>query len=141
MAGIAGALQAVGGGTVAFAAAFVLLGAPLMADVQWTVGMALWLGCLTCLPGFLVVGSCRTDDWHRVLFRAEWRSKAERGFALYARVVLAAAWASAALIPLDWDVWYQRWPTPCFFGSLFSLPVAVAACLVSFRASLVVKRA
>ncbi|VDP12879.1 unnamed protein product [Onchocerca flexuosa] len=29
------------------------------------------------------------------------------------------AWFGAFVIPLDWDRWWQRWPIPCVFGTVF----------------------
>jgi hypothetical protein len=30
---------------------------------------------------------------------------------------MLGAWFGAFVIPLDWDRYWQRWPTPCVIGS------------------------
>ena len=121
-------LEAVCGGGVLYHVVFVLLGAPLVTDVLCTAAMAVWLAVLTALPCSVLLGNDYTE-WHRVLVRQEWLRPAERALCTFVSTVLLLTWASAFILPLDWDVWWQAWPIPCTAASFLSLPIA---CLLSW---------
>ena len=124
--------EAVSAGAAALHVTFVLLGAPLFENCVATAAMALWLSLLTCAPVAWHLGPV-APRWRRVLFLFDYATADERAVAWYTWTVLGAAWASAAVIPLDWDVWWQEWPYPCFAAATASVPVAGLVALCSYK--------
>lgn len=35
------------------------------------------------------------------------------------------SWMSAAVLPLDWDAWWQKWPLPCIFGAVVGYEIGL----------------
>eukprot|EP01059_Diplonema_ambulator_P003281 TRINITY_DN12967_c0_g1_i1.p2 TRINITY_DN12967_c0_g1~~TRINITY_DN12967_c0_g1_i1.p2 ORF type:complete len:153 (+),score=10.54 TRINITY_DN12967_c0_g1_i1:36-461(+) len=115
---------------------FILLGAPFIAERQIvieTAAMSLWTGALLGIPLTLVLKTFHLDTWHRIFTSTSWQSKTERAAGLYAWATIFTMWISAIIIPLDWDVWYQRWPIPVFVGSLLGAFVGGIAAAVSLQ--------
>eukprot|EP01060_Flectonema_neradi_P035403 TRINITY_DN650_c2_g4_i1.p1 TRINITY_DN650_c2_g4~~TRINITY_DN650_c2_g4_i1.p1 ORF type:complete len:149 (+),score=9.48 TRINITY_DN650_c2_g4_i1:762-1208(+) len=118
---------------VALVAVYVALGAPVLSLQFETLAAGVWGSLVLGLP--LCYANLGTfGDVKRIAIDGRCSRSVERSLMIYARVVVFMAWASAAFIPLDWDVWYQRWPVPLFLSTMVSVPVGVVLALIPFPA-------
>lgn len=48
---------------------------------------------------------------------------------------ILGAWIGVWPIPLDWEVWWQAWPIPCFTGAIFGYVLSLVVLLLGRFAS------
>lgn len=127
------ALLTVMGGTLVFAAASVLLGASLVADSSGVLQMSLVLATIAAVPPAIVFGA-DLDVLRDMFVRLHMPTSVHRLVALPALLSVLGTWASAVVLPLDWDVWWQQWPIPgvvgCFAGWYLGLVLCTIVALV-----------
>ena len=136
MSAVATAVAVVAGATAVVAWIF---GAPSPSfgstgEIEATAGLAIWAtlhATLTVGPAWAVLGA-KGDAWFRVLLRCDPRN-VDEARALYGFAgASAGAWTGAAVLPLDWEAWWQRWPLPLFCGTAVGFLLACAAVRLSW---------
>eukprot|EP01062_Namystynia_karyoxenos_P061051 TRINITY_DN52967_c0_g1_i1.p3 TRINITY_DN52967_c0_g1~~TRINITY_DN52967_c0_g1_i1.p3 ORF type:complete len:177 (+),score=27.61 TRINITY_DN52967_c0_g1_i1:58-531(+) len=96
-------------------AVYVLCGVALTEQVLSTAATAAAAALCSAGP-LLLAGVWDLRGWRRVAVDGAWDHVAEQRAAVVCRSVAAAQWLACAAVPLDWDVWWQRWPLPCLAG-------------------------
>lgn len=107
----------------------VLFGAPIFSDILATAALAASLTLVSAVPAVILFDS--EEQVLEVLFTlfSGDNSTTTKGSILLSTSTFAVlgAWAAAAVHPLDWDRWWQRYPLPsltgCFIGSVLGLLV------------------
>ena len=111
----------------------VLFGAALTDYVQETATWALLVTCIIAVPYLCVFGS-EIDPLYRVIICGKFSNSVERLLYFQTVGVVFGSWASAAVIPLDWDRVWQVWPIPGIIGCLLGYAFAVIThCILAFR--------
>ncbi|CAD5229443.1 unnamed protein product [Bursaphelenchus okinawaensis] len=106
---------------------FVLFGAPFLVDFEWTLALAAVQSLCSAVPVSIAVEG-RTDDIIPFLVEKEFDPK-KKALKFVAFLSLFGNWISAAVIPLDWDLWWQRYPIPNFVGATSGFVLGVALVL------------
>lgn len=88
----------------AFALVAFLFGAPLASTE--TIAWGLFVTCLTLLP-------------HGYTIHYQFGEQHLKSVSAQIGCTLFFTWASAVVIPLDWDRAWQQWPVCCTYGALF----------------------
>ncbi|UMM28358.1 hypothetical protein L5515_011239 [Caenorhabditis briggsae] len=98
----------------------VLFGAPFFSDIIATTVLAATLTLVTALPAVLIFDS--EERFLEVLllaFSADYtKTTKESIYILTSIFAIFGAWAAAAVHPLDWDRWWQRYPLPSLAGTI-----------------------
>ncbi|PIC34080.1 hypothetical protein B9Z55_013840 [Caenorhabditis nigoni] len=98
----------------------VLFGAPFFSDIIATTVLAATLTLVTALPAVLIFDS--EEKFLEVLllaFSADYtKTTKESIYILTSIFAIFGAWAAAAVHPLDWDRWWQRYPLPSLAGTI-----------------------
>ena len=111
----------------------VLFGAALTQNVQETATWALLVASIVAVPALCVFGS-KVELWYRVILCGKFSNQIEQFLYYQTLGVIAGSWASAVVIPLDWDRDWQIWPIPCVMGCLIGYVAAVVIhCIVSLN--------
>lgn len=100
-------------------------GAPLIDDFAATLAFSTLLACIGLMPMFVLVP--HKDSWMlavRILAKREFENRSEEMCANVAYGGALGAWFGCFVLPLDWDRWWQQWPTPCCFGAVFGASLA-----------------
>lgn len=112
-------------GSLAFACLVcILFGAPLLANLDKTLTLAVQLTTVSILPLVLFLGAHGTLPY---LFcdHFELTSKSQTGYLdmIHYNAVFAlfGGWAASAVVPLDWDRPWQAYPVPNMCGVLVGL--------------------
>lgn len=104
----------------------VLFGAALTQYVQETATWALLVTSLIAIPNLCVFGS-ELEPWYRVIICGKFSNQLEQLLYFQCIGAVVGSWASAVVIPLDWDRNWQVWPIPCILGCvcgyIFSLVI------------------
>ncbi|CAI2351569.1 unnamed protein product [Caenorhabditis sp. 36 PRJEB53466] len=94
----------------------VLLGAPIFSDIVSTAALATALTSVSIVPAFFLFPS-EERALEVLAFSSDSNPSAwESIFISTSGFALLASWACAAVHPLDWDRWWQRYPLPSLFG-------------------------
>ena len=111
----------------------VLFGAALTVYVEETATWALLATALIAIPNLCVLG-VDLEPWYRVIICGKHSNQVEQLLYFQCVGVAVGSWASAVVIPLDWDRDWQMWPIPCIIGCLSGYCVAVIYhCVLIFR--------
>ena len=111
----------------------VLFGAALTQYVQETATWALLVTCFVAIPNLCVFGS-DLEPWYRVIICGKFTDHLEQFLYFQCLGVIIGSWASAVVIPLDWDRDWQVWPIPCIFGCVCGYVLALLIhCIVVVR--------
>ncbi|KAK0401335.1 hypothetical protein QR680_015722 [Steinernema hermaphroditum] len=130
--------RAIGTTLAAFPVSYVvavLFGAPAFSHFAETATFAAVISVFTALPlVFAADGDYNT--LFSIAFENETAGLSKKKLTLhrFALGALFGAWVSCVVIPLDWDRWWQKWPVPCVFGTVFgSLAGVVFAFIEQLR--------
>ena len=103
-------------GTFAFVIAATCFGAPIKGFLD-TINLGFFFSTLVLMPGACLL----TDDlsqWKRTYLSLKPQNTAERVYSRLFAATVVGAWVGAWAAPLDWNCTWQRWPIPCFLGSV-----------------------
>lgn len=104
-----------------FAIGCIIFGAPLLANREGTITLAMLLVIFCVLPFVLHLGIKETMQYF-FYDNFELNSKSQTMYLKYmhsnAVGALLGAWMGSAVVPLDWDRWWQSYPTPNVCGVL-----------------------
>ncbi|KAI1716491.1 GPI biosynthesis protein family pig-F domain-containing protein [Ditylenchus destructor] len=106
----------------------VLFGAPLLSNFEDTFVFSLVLSALTVVPLLFVLES---DDESLIDFLLHFKARNKQQHIAYyfSQGAVLGGLLGAVVIPLDWDRWWQKWPLPCIFGTIFGAALGfVFAC-------------
>ena len=118
----------------------ILFGAALTKYVQETATWSLLVASIIAIPNVCVFGS-NLEPWYRVIICGKFSNQIEQFLYFQALGVVVGSWASAAVIPLDWDRDWQVWPIPCVMGCLLGYVGAVVChCVITFKSMKGTKR-
>uniref|UniRef100_A0A8R1TRI1 Glycosylphosphatidylinositol anchor biosynthesis protein 11 n=1 Tax=Onchocerca volvulus TaxID=6282 RepID=A0A8R1TRI1_ONCVO len=95
----------------------VLFGAPFLSHFTATFVFSIVLAIVSIFPLLLVAENF--DSLDIILFGE--RQLSHKCLLAHHLSLggIFGAWFGAFVIPLDWDRWWQRWPLPCVFGTVF----------------------
>ncbi|CAK8686234.1 unnamed protein product [Clavelina lepadiformis] len=111
----------------------VLFGAPLLSMVMETTSWASLVAVLITIPGLCMFG-VDVEKWYQVIVCGEYKSQDERFIYIQTLGVVLGSWASAIVIPLDWDRPWQTWPIPCVVGCITGYLCAVmVSCVLTVK--------
>ena len=118
-------------GAVSLIVLFLILGASPFRSLPETMITGVFGSLLLGIP-FCLKNLHTNSDIQRIVINGEYLSSDERALMIYTRTVILIGWLSSAIIPLDWDVWYQQWPIPLFLSIVISVPLSVLMILSPF---------
>uniref|UniRef100_A0A8R1HWQ7 Phosphatidylinositol-glycan biosynthesis class F protein n=1 Tax=Caenorhabditis japonica TaxID=281687 RepID=A0A8R1HWQ7_CAEJA len=108
----------------------VLFGAPIFSDIIATAVLAAALTLVSVIPAVLLFDSEERALEVLILGGTSGATIKESILLSTSVFALLSAWASAAVHPLDWDRWWQRYPLPslfgCFAGALLGLFIGIS---------------
>ncbi|TKR73962.1 hypothetical protein L596_021199 [Steinernema carpocapsae] len=116
-------IRALGASLAAFPIFYVvavLFGAPVFSHFWETATFAAVISLFTAIP-LVLASDGDYNSLYRIAFLNDTRDLGKKQVALQ-RIAfgsLIGAWISCVVIPLDWDRWWQKWPLPCLFGTVF----------------------
>ena len=108
----------------------ILLGAPAFILVKETAVWATLVTTLISIPNLCLLGT-NIKIWFKVLICGRYENSVERFLYFQSAGPILGSWASAIVIPLDWDRPWQIWPIPCVIGALvgYTLSILLSCCL------------
>lgn len=120
-------------GSVIFHTISILLGAPLIENIDETFAFSMLCSCLAFFPMF-VVHEGRWDDFLNYFPESIYvTERLQDSVKIVTIFSIVGAWVGAFPIPLDWDRDWQTWPITCCIGSLIGhfigLVYIVIACV------------
>ncbi|XP_078481570.1 GPI ethanolamine phosphate transferase, stabilizing subunit-like [Ciona intestinalis] len=111
----------------------VLFGAAAFTLVEETTTWAVLVTCLITVPALSMLG-CDVTSLYRVIVCGNHSNETERFLYYQSAGTALGSWASAVVIPLDWDRPWQVWPIPCIIGAIVGYSVGIIiSCVVTIR--------
>ncbi|XP_066916895.1 phosphatidylinositol-glycan biosynthesis class F protein-like [Clytia hemisphaerica] len=118
-------------GSVLFHVVSILLGAPLIENVEETFSLSMLCSALTVVPLFITHDG-RWDDFLSYLPETTYvQDSLSDCIKMVSAFTVIGAWAGAFPIPLDWDRDWQTWPITCCIGALSGQIVGLCFSILS----------
>lgn len=102
----------------------VIFGAPLLEDAEKTSVWAGLVSSLIIVPGVCIIGP-KPRKWVALFNLMNFDSSQKRTLFYCTVLTIIGSWASAVVIPLDWDRPWQLWPTPGVVGAMLGYCVGL----------------